>query len=182
MKIQKDLPVIQGEKIILRPITMEDTPRIVNWRNNPAVRSHFIFQELFTEEMHQNWMNTKVANGDVVQYIIELRGTKMPVGSVYLRDIDKKSNSAEYGVFIGEDAARGLGIGTETAKLFVSQMITTLGLHKIFLRVFEDNMQARYSYEKAGFTQEGISRDMVRMNGQYKNIVFMSILESEVND
>ena len=180
MKELYDLKPIIGEKVILRPITMEDTPLIVRWRNNPNVRKRFIFQECFTEEMHKNWMDTKVATGEVVQYIIELRSTGAPVGSVYLRDIDETNHSAEYGIFIGENETRGMGVGSETAKLFVKSMFTCLHLHKIYLRVFEDNPQACASYIKAGFQLEGVSRDMVYLNGEYKNIVFMSVLEGEV--
>ena len=58
--------VIYGEKVMLRPITMEDTPLIVRWRNTESVRKNFIFRERFTEEMHNNWMRTKVASGEVV--------------------------------------------------------------------------------------------------------------------
>lgn len=180
MNEKLELTSIQGEKVILRPITLEDTALIVRWRNNPLVRRNFIFQESFSEEMHRKWMNSKVASGEVVQYIIEIKEHQKPVGSVYIRDIDYHHHSAEYGIFIGEDDARGLGIGTETAKLFVRHMFKMLGLHRIFLRVFEDNIQACNSYKKAGFIQEGIGRDMVQIDGQYKNVVFMSVLESEM--
>lgn len=175
-----ELQTIEGEIVVLRPITMEDTPLIVKWRNNPAVREWFVFRETFSEEMHRTWMNTKALSGEVVQYIIELRETGMPVGSVYLRDINPKYRSAEYGIFIGEDSARGKGIGSETAKLFVQNMFKTLNLHKISLRVFEDNVRAIKSYQHAGFQLEGVSRDMVFLDGEFRNIAFMSVLENEV--
>ena len=62
---------IIGTSVILRPITMQDTHLIVKWRNRDHVRQNFIFRETFTAEMHENWMNTRVASGEVVQYIIE---------------------------------------------------------------------------------------------------------------
>ena len=65
----EELKTIIGEKVILRPITREDTPRIVRWRNTPSVVKNFIFREPFTEEMHNRWLDTKVASGEVIQYI-----------------------------------------------------------------------------------------------------------------
>ena len=111
--------MIQGEHIYLRPIEDGDTDRIVAWRNQERVRNNFIYQKPFTREGHQNWMRTKVAAGEVVQFIICEKDTGRPVGSVYFRDIDRENQKAEYGIFIGEADAAGKGIGTETARLAV---------------------------------------------------------------
>ena len=173
--------VLNGEKVFLRPSQMKDTPLIVKWRNNENVSRNFVFQEIFTNEMHENWMRTKVACGDVVQYIIVEKEENLPIGSVFFRDIDLKNHSAEYGIFIGEDSARGNGYGSETAKLFVDFGLSKLNLHRIMLRVFADNLQAIHSYQNAGFQKEGTARDMVYQNGQYRDMVFMSIIEGGRN-
>lgn len=175
----KNQPVLTGEKVVLRPITPEDTDRIVKWRNTPSVRQNFIFRQTFTREMHQGWMKNKVASGQVVQYIILTAEGKKPVGSVYFRDLDPENASAEYGIFIGEESARGQGIGTETARLFVKYGLEVLGLHRISLRLLEGNEAAYRSYEKAGFVKEGTFRDMVRLDGKYRNVVFMAVLKDE---
>ena len=174
--------VIQGEKVILRPITMEDTDYIVKWRNNPSVQKNFIFREKFTNEMHKHWMETKVKNGEVVQYIIISSDDKTPIGSVYYRDIDSLNKSAEFGIFIGEDSARGKGIGTETTRLFTRYGLKDMGLHRISLRVLDGNDGAYRAYEKSGFKKEGVFRDMVYLDGEYRNVIFMSMLSSDVSD
>lgn len=179
--MKQGLKKIVGVGVTLRPITLDDTSLIVKWRNNPEVMRNFIFQEPFTEEMHRIWMNTRVLTGEVIQYIIEDNSTEQPIGSVYLRDIDYVYRSAEYGVFIGENSARGKGYGTETAELFVKYMFAYLNLHRIFLRVLDGNAAACKSYEKAGFIKEGVFRDMVKIQGIYRDVIFMAkINEREV--
>ena len=42
------LPILTGEKVVLRPITDADTDNIVRWRNIPSVRDNFIFRQTFT--------------------------------------------------------------------------------------------------------------------------------------
>lgn len=170
----ENYPVLTGEKVVLRPITDADTDAIVRWRNTPSVRNNFIFRQTFTPEMHRNWLKTKVEPGLVVQYIIEDKAAGTPVGSVYYRDIDHDFNSAEYGIFIGEESARGKGFGTETARLFTEFGFATLGLHRISLRVLAENTPARRSYAAAGFVEEGTFRDMVRLDGTYRDVVFMA--------
>ena len=113
-------------RIELIPITLDHTPLIVKWRNNENVRRNFIFQEKFTEEMHNNWMDTKVEKGEVVQFIIKLKENNKAIGSVYFRDIDYEKKEAEYGIFIGEDDERGKGYGTEAAKLAIQYAFDNL--------------------------------------------------------
>ncbi len=171
--------VIEGERILLRPITMEDTPLIVRWRNMESVRRNFIFRETFTAEMHTRWMQTRVASGEVLQFIIVDRESGQSVGSVYFRDVDKKNRSAEYGIFIGEEAARGKGLGSETARVFTDYGFRELGLHRISLRLLADNTQAEKSYRNAGFEREGLFRDMVLLDGEYRDVLFMAKLNGE---
>lgn len=172
----KNLPVLYGKKVVLRPITLDDTKYIVKWRNNPKVQENFIFQDVFTNEMHNAWMKNKVFAGKVIQYIIELADAHMPVGSIYYRDMDYENESAEFGIFIGEDDARGCGIGTDATQAFVEFGQKTLKMHRIFLRVLEKNEQAYHSYLRAGFQKEGVFRDMVKREDGYINVIFMAVV------
>ncbi|MCM1044049.1 MAG: GNAT family N-acetyltransferase [Candidatus Gastranaerophilales bacterium] len=166
----------QEAGIYLRKMTGDDTDRIVWWRNSDAVRKKFIYQELFTRESHEHWIHTKVETGDVVQMMICELASGKPVGSVYIRDIDRQHNKAEYGIFIGEADARGRGIGTAAAKLMLRYCFEEEKLHRIYLRVLADNMAAVRSYEKAGFLREGYLREDVRIDGKYVDIIWMAAL------
>lgn len=160
--------------IYLRLMTGDDTERIIRWRNSDGVRRNFIYQELFTREGHEHWVRTKVETGDVVQMIICDLATDEPVGSVYIRDIDRQHNKAEYGIFIGEPSARGRGLGTAAAKLMLRYCFEEEGLHRVYLRALTGNEQAIRSYEKAGFQREGILRGDVKIDGKYVDIVWMA--------
>lgn len=165
------------DSVKLREINIEDTKNIIKWRNNPNVKKNFCIQQDMTEEIHRNWFNNKILKGEVVQFIIIDNNSNKPVGSTYLRDIDRHNKKAEFGIFIGEEDARGKGIGTISTKLILEYGFKELGLHKIFLRVFANNTAAIKSYEKAGFIYEGTAKDDIQLpNGQYQDIIFMSII------
>lgn len=163
-----------GEKVLLRPMTPEDTDRIVNWRNRDSVRKNFIYQKPFTPEGHRQWIETMITTGRAVQFIICEKETGRPIGSAYLRDIDREYEKAEYGIFIGEEEARGKGYGTETARLMLAYAFEVLKLHKICLRLIADNTEALQSYEKAGFVREAYLKDEIRINGIYRDIILMA--------
>ena len=117
MMNKTNLTTIIGKSIILRPITFDDTDLIVKWRNNPSVVQNFIFREKFTKEMHENWMRTKVDSGYVIQYIVEEKKSGRPIGSVYFRDVNDNYNSAEFGIFIGEEAVAAINLITPAYSL-----------------------------------------------------------------
>lgn len=165
--------------IFLRKMTEEDTDLIVSWRNSDAVRRNFIYQDLFTRQSHENWVRTMVETGKVVQMMICEQVDGKPLGSVYVRDIDPVHHKAEYGIFIGESGARGRGIGTAAAKLMIRYSFEALKIHRLFLRVYADNLQAIRSYEKAGFVKEAYLRDDVCVEGRFRDIVLMAVLNPE---
>ncbi len=168
-----------GDTIYLRLMTEEDTDLIVSWRNKDFVRENFIYQKPFTREGHLNWIRTQIEPGHVVQFMICLKADDKPVGSVYFRDIDQEHRKAEYGIFIGEEDVLGRGIGTQAAELALQYGFTELKLHRIMLRVLGGNERAKRSYEKAGFVQEGRFLDDVYLNGQFRDVIFMGIINPQ---
>lgn len=163
--------------IFLRPMTYEDTADIVEWRNREDVRRNFIYQELFTREGHEKWIHTMVETGRAVQMMICSVSDGKALGSVYVRDIDRQHRKAEYGIFIGQASARGRGAGTAAARLMLRYCFEELKLHKVFLRVYADNLQAVRSYEKAGFVREAYLREDVFVDGRYRDMILMAVLE-----
>ena len=162
---------------MLRPISEKDSGNILKWRNDPEVRSSFVFQDELTIETHKNWLNDHVTSGKAVQFIIVTEDLG-DIGSVYLRDVDHKNQKAEFGIFIGEKSARGKGFGTEATRLILEYAFCKLNLNKVYLRVFPDNIGAIKSYKRAGFTQEGYFADDVIINSKPCDMIFMAILRS----
>ena len=158
--------------VTIRPITYDDTEDIIRWRNSDYVRSRFIDQRLFTKESHEYWLKNFVETKKVDQFIIML--DRKSVGSVYLRDIDYDKKEAEFGIFIGEESARGKGVGTKSAELILKHAFEVLNLDKVFLRVYEDNAGAVKSYEKAGFVFKG-RKESITVNGAKREVLFMEL-------
>jgi hypothetical protein len=80
------------------------------------------------------------------------------------------------GIFIGEKTLWNKGYGTEAMRLLLRHGFETLNLNRICLRVFETNPRAVRSYEKAGFMLEGRERQGMYKDGQYIDVLMMSIL------
>lgn len=170
---------IMGEQVYLRKMTVEDTDRVVAWRNAPHVMEQFIYRTPLTRETHLEWIRTKVEAGVVEQFIICIRESGREIGSFYLRDIDREEGTAELGIFIGERDALGKGYGTEAVRLGVLYGFSSLGLQRIILRVFSDNEKAVRNYEKNGFVRIKDRVETVAPDGRERTVIFMQIKKEE---
>lgn len=170
----------QATGIYLRYMTVDDTDKIVEWRNSESVRSRFIYRGDFTREIHLSWIKNMVETGKVVQMMICDLATDGTLGSVYIRDIDRTHSKAEYGIFIGEASARGRGVGTAAARMMVRYCFEEEKLHRIFLRVLSDNEVAIRSYLQVGFVKEALLREDVFLDGKYRDVILMGMLEDEL--
>ena len=169
------------EDINIRPIVLDDTDLIVEWRNADAVRSNLFSQSEITRESHIRFFNEMVITGKYHQFIIELDhdATKVPIGTIFLKNIDRTNEKCELGIFIGSQIERGRGYGTKAISRVLEYAFMQLSVNKVYLTVFNDNHPAIRSYEKAGFTLDGILRDDVLINGRFRDVTIMSILRKE---
>ena len=103
------------------------------------------------------------------------------IGNCSFMNVDHTTHSAEVGLFIGDKSCWNKGYGTEVMRLLLHFGFGTLNLNRIFLRVDEANKGGIRTYEKAGFVQEGRLRKAVYQDGQYRDLLFMSVIRSEWN-
>ncbi len=77
-------------------------------------------------------------------------------------------------------ARPGLGVGTAFLGLVLDEAFGPLGAERFHLDCFADNFRAQRSYEKLGFTREGVMRKAYRLgDGTRVDLVMMAILKSE---
>ncbi len=164
----------KGPALSLRFMEEKDFPLIVKWRNKDWVRKNFIYRKDFTMEGQRHWQETMIDTGKVVQFIIcENKRADRPIGCVYFRDIDTNEKCAEYGIFIGEEDCIGKGYGSEAAMLASDYARDEMGVKKLILRVFCDNIPAIRSYEKAGYVKVEKLPLVTCSDGQKNDMILM---------
>ncbi len=166
--------IAEAERIYIRRITEDDTELIVNWRNREDVRGHFFFREKFTKEMHEKWLKEKIATGMVEQFVVCLKDNDRPVGSTYLRDIDRVNMTAEYGIFIGEADARGKGLGAESLKATMEYALNRLKLTKVIARAISDNLASIQIFVNYGFNIDETIHNVTCSDASMVDMVMMS--------
>ncbi len=179
-QVKQDLRLV-GTQIYLRPITVEDTDMVLKWRNDPQVVKNFIYRKPISREEHLNWIHEKVEKGLVIQFIVCDKENDKPLGCVYLQNFDTVCNKAEWGIFYGNEGAKGKGIGTESGKLLMHYAFHELKLHKVMGRVLAYNKASIRVHEKMGGVHEAYLKDELYLDGEYVDEIFFGFTKESTD-
>jgi len=174
--------MIYGERIRFRAVEREDLPRFVAWLNDPEVLQGLLLYLPLSLNEEENWYESMMKRPtDEHPMVIEIQQADewLPIGNCGFVKIDWRSRSGEVGIFIGEKRLWNQGYGTDAMRLLLQHGFHTLNLNRIGLDVYDTNLRAVRSYEKAGFVQEGRKRQAIFKDGKYIDILQMSVLREE---
>ena len=178
----KQRPVVNivGEHVALGPIQRELVPVYHRWLNDFAgLHTLGVSIRPMTLEGEAAWYERAAAAQDDVTFTIYERTTWTPIGTTSLMAIDERNRKADFGLLIGDAAARGKGYGTQTTRLMLDYAFTVLGLHNVMLIVLEYNAAGRRVYEKAGFREYGRRRECRWSGGRFWDDIYMECLSTE---
>ncbi len=174
-----------GKNIRLRAPERTDIPRFVEWVNDPEVRDGLMITYPMSLEDETRWFDHMLQQPlEMHPMVIETKEGKnwVSIGSCGFHDIDWRNANAEIGILIGEKKYWNKGLGGEVILLMLKVGFEVLNLHRIWLRVHDDNLRAIKCYQKVGFVIEGHKRKAEYKNGNYIDIVVMSVLRPEWKD
>lgn len=164
---KRTIQPIQDHLVRLRLLTEADLELTLKWRNQEHIRKWFFTSDILSEEQHRRWFQQYAQRDDDFVFIIELMDEDgfQPVGQVALYHIDWGTQRAEYGrIMIGEDSARGKGVGRAATGLILQIGFKVLNLQEIYLEVFAENAPARKVYEACGFKIDTVNDNVVLMS------------------
>jgi len=169
---------ILGRQIRLRAIERSDIPTFVRWLNDPEVIKNLLLYLPISQAQEEQWFEDYLQDTNRHIFGIETLEGKL-IGNVALERVNWKDRCAELGIVIGEKDHWNKGYGTEAVRTLLGFAFREMNLHRVSLRVFDDNVRAIRCYEKCGFQQEGCLREAEFSNGRYRDELVMGILRSE---
>ncbi len=170
--------VIQGERIGLRYITLDDvTPEYVSWLNDKTVNQflEIRFEEHTLESVNQFVRQMRNTPGEYLMAICLLDGDRH-IGNIKIGSVNTRHRFGVLSLFIGNRQYWGQGIGAEAIGLMTSFAFTTLGLHKINSKAYFGNLSSIYAFRKCGYAIEGVEQEQYLHNGIYCDACMMGIV------
>lgn len=174
----KEATDIVGAKVELRPLERSDLARSIKWLNNPEIMRLLGRRHAMSMAEEEKWYEDYLKAGKSrIFAIVEENGEH--IGNIGLHNIDKENRRASLGIVIGEKQKWGMGYGSKALMTALKYAFRELGLHKVSLRVFQNNERAIKSYSRCGFKKEGVEREQVFKDGKFHDLFIMSILDRE---
>jgi RimJ/RimL family protein N-acetyltransferase len=174
--------MLPGKKIRLVPMEREDLPKSQTWVNDVQLNIKMLRvlpvsrldQERWLEEISRNHSKLVFAIKDIV--------TSCHIGNTGFYSIDWIHRRSEYWILIGEKDYWGQGIGSEVLELMQRYAFKNLNLNKLYLNVGANNHRAIAVYKKLGFVQEALLREHYYIEGEYTDVIAMSIIRKDYDN
>lgn len=168
--------MLVGNRVRLRPVEHEDLPRLVTWRNKPAVWRCFFNKFPLSRAGQESWFDQLREDRSRLLFVISLRETEEPIGTIGLSNIDFPNQRAEYGSFLILEDYHGRGLAKESTELILEYAFSRLNMNRIYLRVYANNEPAVGLYESCGFEIEGTLRQAQFDEGGFQDVLIMAQL------
>jgi RimJ/RimL family protein N-acetyltransferase len=177
--------MLVGKNIILRPLKIEDLEKTHQWRNNlELIKLTQGIRYPKTLEMDRDWFQNALndkSNRNIYFGIDEIESNEF-VGIIQLNNIDYVSGTAIWGFIIGDKDKQGKGYSVEAPNLLFNYAFNVLNLRKITGYPIEFNKATFRMHQKIGhFMQEGTLKKHVFFDGEYYDVIIMSLFKEDYN-
>jgi RimJ/RimL family protein N-acetyltransferase len=170
---------IRGERVTLGALLDADIALLFDWINErPEVVTSAPYHPVHYSN-HMDWFDAIRVRDDAVIFAVRTIDEDELIGYCQLHSIHPIHRSAELQMRIGNPAARGKGYGPEAMRLLMMHGFEDLNLWRIYGSAFVTNERALNADRKAGFTFEGRLRDAAFIDGEFVDMVVMSILKPD---
>ena len=170
---------IEGERIYLSPLNIEDAETYLKWLCDRSVTegTHGVHKVL-NIEAEKAWITSELEKGNYTFGII-LKAKDKLIGNCSIMGTNYIDGTAELGIFIGEEEHRNNSYGAEALNLLLDYGFNILRLHNINLHVYSFNKRAIECYKKIGFKEYGRRHECYYLNGKYHDKIAMEILKDD---
>ncbi len=170
---------IEGNRIYLSPVNIEDAEMYAKWLNDRKVTDGIHgTRNVVNIEGERKWIADTLERGTHTFGIV-LKDSDKLIGNIGFSDYNGTDRSATLGIFIGDEEYRNNGYGSEAIKLLIKYGFDVLNLHNIDLGVFSFNERAIACYKKVGFKEYGRRHECYFLDGKYHDRIEMEILEDD---
>jgi RimJ/RimL family protein N-acetyltransferase len=168
--------MLTGDKIILRPVRIEDWQETVKWRNDLFIKSSTMSHPFpVTGELEKEWYEkvTRLKDNSFLPFTVVSREDSRILGYFSLNNINWISRNGLVSGAIGETENMGKGIGREAVDILLKYAFDYLNLIKISAWVKTEH-PALNTWFELGAVKEGVLARHFYSEGKYSDVAFIS--------
>lgn len=177
----KDLPTLEGEHVLLRPMERDDGPAIVEAASDGKLWELFYTHVPSSDEI-ETWLNTAMEQksfGRSMPFIVIDKRDGRLVGSTRYLRMNQPALRLEIGATFYAKSVQRSPINSECKLLLLSRAFEEMGCQCVQIRTDFFNFASQRAIERLGAKRDGILRNHAFMRGRMRDIVVYSILATE---
>ena len=173
---------LESERLLLKPITEEDTEAVLSIRNSDYVRGNFFYRKEITSAEHLNYVRNKCETGEVFYFTVTDKTTGAIIGVVYLQHFEPEEKAMESGLFFDKASPKGKGYATEAYRLLDKYAFEVLKLEKLVARVICYNGASVHLHEKMGYETVERSVEKIFPTGEEVEAVTLELVKENFRE
>lgn len=179
-EIPQSLPVLESERIRLRPLRMDDAAEVFTMFSDARVTRYWSFQAWTEPAQAEAWLAERIGWGppSVYGWAMADRASDAFIGTTALFSLSGPLHRAELGYSL-MPARQGEGLATEAVRRALDFGFDVLGLERIEADVDPRNLPSLRTLENLGFRREGYLRQRWHVAGELQDSVLMGLLASD---
>lgn len=173
---------IETKRLVMRAVEPEDAQFLADMLNDSEVRDALGAYSLIyptSKELEEKWIAESAKKSGEFHVLITAKKGGRPIGLIGVRELNERNGSGHLSIMI-ERRNWDKGFGTEAITGLLKFLFIQMNMHRIWLRVAEDNARALSCYKRCGFKVEGKLREDHFTRGDWRSSLIMSILADEV--
>ena len=173
--------MLEGKFVTLRAIEKKDLPKLLYWRNLEELRKFFREYRELNKTQQESWYKN-VVKGDknTIMFSIICKKTKELLGACGLCYIDWINKNADFSIYIGKKKLYiDNKFAPDAARTLLNYSFSVLGLHRIWVEIYEFDKKKIKLYKKLKFFLDGKHRETYWYKKRWHNSLFFSKL---IND
>ena len=174
-------PTFSTKRLILRLVEKGDLPALLEVNGDDEVFRYTPRSSWKSPADAKAWFSRIMGHrksGATIQFVVILRETARPIGTLALFHFDEDVGSAEVGYVLGR-AHWGKGLMTELLAALVRFGFNKLGLKRIVAELDPRNIGSVKVLERTGFTREGLRRRDYFCKGEVTDTALYAMLRSD---
>lgn len=174
------VPIVETNRLIIRPITKEDAYDLYEITSNPNVTRFLTYSPHMSVDESLQSIEERFINADsnnFETYCVELKSNKKMIGMCNF--ISKDYDQVVIGYQFNEDYWNQ-GIATEALNKVVEVAFNNLEISRIEISHATENIGSQRVIEKAGFKLVGTKRHVPQADGTYLDIKIYDLLKEDL--
>lgn len=179
---KENFPALITDRLILRPMSIEDAPALFRIWSDPEVTKYLnitAFTDIEQAREMIELLNRLAIEQKAIRWTIFVKETNHPIGSCgYNTWIKEEGYRGEIGYDL-DLKYWGRGIMSEALHALIKIGFNTMGFNRIEALVEPENISSTKLLKKIGFCEEGTLRDYQFNKEKFTDLTIYSLLKRE---